>query len=54
MNVAVYLTERAAPGQILVGEGTFERCRGQFVTQQLEPVKLRGRSALVQPYEVLS
>lgn len=44
----------AAANQIIIGPATFEAVRQEFDCQPLEPVKLKGRSVLIQPYRVLN
>ena len=43
VNVAARLQTAAAPGAILVGEGTSQRIDGGFRLQQVAPLTLRGR-----------
>ena len=43
VNVAARLQTAAAPGTILVGEGTSERIDGGFHLQGVEPMTLKGR-----------
>src|SRR5688572_10508450 len=43
VNVAARLQTAAAPGTILVGEGTSQRIDGGFRLQSVEPLTLKGR-----------
>lgn len=43
----------ALPGEIVIGEETWQRVRGRFDCEPLEPARLRGKRRIVQPYRVV-
>lgn len=53
VNAAMRLESSAAPGAILMGEGTMSAVRQMFEVRQLGLAQVRGRSEPVQVYEVL-
>ncbi|UCD84812.1 MAG: FHA domain-containing protein [Deltaproteobacteria bacterium] len=53
VNIASRLESIAKPNQILIGENTYERIRGQFKVQALGSVPLRGKKIKIGVYEVL-
>ncbi len=53
VNIASRLEKLAGPGQIYVGDTTYEQIKGNFNTKAVGNQKLRGKSAEVKVYEVL-
>ncbi len=53
VNVAQRLKDVATPGTILVGPETYQRSRHAFDFIEMEPIKLKGKEALIIPYEVI-
>jgi class 3 adenylate cyclase len=47
VNVAARLEQAAEPGQILIGQATYRLVREQVEAQQVEPLRLKGKSASV-------
>lgn len=43
----------ALPGEVVVGEATWQRVASQFEGEPLEPARLKGKSEIVQPHRVL-
>ena len=43
----------ALPGEVVIGEETWNRVRGRFDCEPLEPARLKGKRQIVQPYRVL-
>lgn len=55
VNVASRLESSVAgTNQIAIGPQTYEAVRHEFTCEPLEPIRLKGKSALVQPYRVVS
>ena len=53
VNIASRLESAvAAPGQIVIGETTWEAARHAFVCEALEEVMLKGKRQSVRPYLV--
>jgi adenylate cyclase len=53
VNVASRLESTVAdPGQVVIGPGTYELVKDHFVCHALEPIPLKGKSQVVQPYLV--
>ncbi|MCP4543605.1 MAG: response regulator [Chloroflexi bacterium] len=53
-NVAKRLQERALPGQILIGERSYQIIKGTMDVREIEPLHLKGISEPVRAYEVLN
>ncbi len=53
VNVASRLAETSAPGEILVGPGTYRRVGHLFACEEARPVRIRGRAEAVTVYRVL-
>ncbi len=54
VNIASRLeTSVALPGQIVIGEGTYEQIREQHVCEPLGEVQLRGRRHAIRAYRVV-
>ncbi len=53
VNIASRLESMAKPNQILIGENTYERIRGQFRVQALGSLPLKGKKIKIKVYEVL-
>ena len=54
LNLAARLSDQALSGEILAGQNTYHRAAGYFTFQDLEPVKVKGKTEPVQIYKVLS
>jgi adenylate cyclase len=53
VNLAKRLQECAGPGQILLSNSTYELTKGIVIANKLKPIKVKGRSALEQIYELM-
>ncbi len=53
VNVAQRLKDQAPPGSILVGPETYRRTKHAFDFMPLEPMRLKGKAAMVKPFEVI-
>jgi len=53
VNTAARLGQKAAGGQVLISEVTYELVRREVEARELEPVKLRGKTEPVRVFEVL-
>ncbi len=53
VNVAARLTANAKPGEILLGDTTFQEIQGQIPTETLTPQPLKGKREPVKVYRVL-
>jgi adenylate cyclase len=54
VNIASRLESAIArPGQVVIGQDTFERLGVEFETQPLEPVLVKGRQQVVHPHLVI-
>jgi adenylate cyclase len=53
VNLAKRLQECAGPGQILLSNSTYELTRDIAAVKELKPIKVKGRSALEQIYELV-
>jgi adenylate cyclase len=53
VNLASRLCTHAAGGQILISESTFKEIHGGFPAQRLESIKVKGKAAPVEVYEIL-
>ncbi len=53
VNLASRLCANAAGGQILISESTFGEIHGYLPTQRLESIKVKGKAAPVEIYEIL-
>jgi adenylate cyclase len=53
-NIAKRLQEHAHPGQILIGERTYQAIKEAVDVREIEPLHLKGISELVRAYEVLA
>ena len=54
VNVAARLEQAAAPGEILVGEGTHRLTRDAVELERVEPLELKGKAEPVQAYRLRS
>ncbi len=54
VNVAARLEQTAAPGEIVVGEETLALVRDAVTVEPLEPLELKGKSARVAAFRLLS
>jgi class 3 adenylate cyclase/tetratricopeptide (TPR) repeat protein len=54
VNVAARLEEAAQPGEILIGEETYRLARDAVEVETVEPLALKGKSALLPAYRLLS
>jgi class 3 adenylate cyclase len=54
VNVAARFEQAAAPGTILIGEATYDLARGSVEVEQVEPLTLKGKSAPVPAFRLLS
>ena len=54
VNVAARLEQAATPGTILIGEGTHDFVRGVVEVEPLEALSLKGKSAPVEAFRLLS
>lgn len=52
VNIASRLESNAKPGQILIPKSTYDLIREKIVAVELEPLKVKGKSKLLQVYEV--
>ena len=53
MNVASRLSGLAKPGEIIVGEDTYQQAQGYFSFDKREPAKLKGKADPLTPYRVV-
>jgi adenylate cyclase len=53
VNLASRLCANAAGGQILISESTFGEIHGYLPTQRLESIRIKGKAAPVEIYEIL-
>ena len=54
VNIAARLEQAAAPGEVLIGEGTFTLAREAVVAEPVEPLTLKGKSEPVPAYRLVS
>jgi len=54
VNLASRLEGIANKGEILVGEQTFHLAEGYFIFEQLKPVKVKGKMAIINAYRVIA
>jgi adenylate cyclase len=54
VNLACRLEAMAKKGQIIVSESTYQEVKDYFKIEKLEPVMVKGKTQLVQIYEVIS
>jgi class 3 adenylate cyclase len=54
VNVAARLEQAARPGEILIGEETFQLARDAAEVEALEPLALKGKAETVQVYRLRS
>jgi class 3 adenylate cyclase/type II secretory pathway predicted ATPase ExeA len=52
VNLAARLMTKAQPEQILISERVYERVRGSFEAEKIEPLRLKGKSQPVQAFAV--
>jgi class 3 adenylate cyclase/tetratricopeptide (TPR) repeat protein len=52
-NVAARLEQSAAPGEILIGAGTYRLARDAARVEEVSPLAVRGRNAPVEAYRLL-
>ena len=53
VNVAARLEQTAAPGEVLIGEGTFRLVRGAVSTEPVSPLSLKGKAEPLPAYRLL-
>ena len=53
VNLSRRLQENAAKGQILIGENTYQMVKDKVMVNELPPLKVKGRQAYEQVYEVV-
>jgi len=53
VNVASRLSGLAKPGEILVGEDTYQQAQEYFLFEKREPAKLKGKADPLTPYRVV-
>jgi len=54
VNVAARLEQEAAPGDVLLGKQTLRLVRDAVVVEELDPMRLRGKSEPVSAYRLVS
>ena len=54
VNLAERLQEIAKPNQILISEASYNQVKDRVIVIKLDPVKLKGRQAIEQIYELVS
>ncbi len=54
INLAKRLTSLAAPGEIIIGPGTYKTASHHFSFEQLSPIRLKGKADKIQPFKVAS
>lgn len=54
VNLAARLNQSAQVGQILISTDTYRLVRGIFDIEKIAPMRLKGKSEAVQPYNILS
>lgn len=52
VNVAARLTQQAGPGEILLGESTWQQVRSEVPAERLQPMPLKGKREPVAVYRV--
>lgn len=53
VNLSKRLQESAKPRQILLGQRTYELVKGRVVVNKLSPIRVKGRAAFEQVYELV-
>jgi len=53
VNIASRLESIARPGQILIGEETYNHIKGKFPVKKVGPRKVKGKAAQIMVYEVM-
>lgn len=53
VNLTARLMSAAREGEVLISQSTFHHCRDEFNLKRKEPVKVKGKTAPVNNYEVL-
>jgi adenylate cyclase len=53
VNLAKRLQENAKPGQILLGQTTYQLVKDYVLVNELEPIRVKGRAAAEQVYELI-
>lgn len=53
VNLSKRLQENARPGQILLGQNTYELVKDYVLVNELEPIRVKGRAAAEQMYELV-
>ena len=54
VNYGKRLQENARGGQVLLSQAAYERVKDRVVANALEPIQVKGRSAMEPVYEVLA
>jgi len=53
VNIASRLCSAAGPGQVLISENTYRKIRKYFDTNELDPLKAKGKSTPIKVFGVL-
>jgi len=53
VNLASRLCANAAGGQILISDSTFAQLNGCIAAQRLKPIRVKGKEAPVELYQIL-
>ncbi len=53
VNLSKRLQENAKPGQILLGQATYQLVKDYVLVNELEPIRVKGRTAAEQVYELV-
>ncbi|MCR4405818.1 MAG: GAF domain-containing protein [Anaerolineae bacterium] len=53
VNLSKRLQENAKPGQILLGQNTYKLVKDYVLVNELEPIRVKGRAAAEQVYELI-
>jgi class 3 adenylate cyclase/tetratricopeptide (TPR) repeat protein len=54
LNLASRLSDKALPGEILIGQNIYHRAEGYFDVEDLEPIMVKGKAEPVQVYKILA
>jgi class 3 adenylate cyclase len=52
VNLAARLCAAAGPGEIIIGEATYEETKNEIIAEKLEPISVKGKSKPVSIYRV--
>lgn len=53
VNIASRIENAASPGEVLIGESTYERTKGFFKIEEMKPIAVKGKDNLLKVYKVL-